>query len=36
MQAITMDEVFENVIRIYDSRKRITVEINLHNDGYAN
>jgi ADP-heptose:LPS heptosyltransferase len=34
MQAITVDEVFENVIRIYDSRKRITYDIKhpLHSE----
>jgi ADP-heptose:LPS heptosyltransferase len=36
MQAITVDEVFEKVTRIYDSRKRATAEIKLHNDGFAN
>jgi ADP-heptose:LPS heptosyltransferase len=36
MQAITVDEVFEKVTRIYDSRKRATAEIKLHNDGSAN
>jgi ADP-heptose:LPS heptosyltransferase len=35
MQAITVDEVFEKVTCIYDSRRRTTAEINLHNDGYA-
>ena len=34
MQAITVDEVFERVTRIYDSRKRPREEINLHKDGY--
>jgi ADP-heptose:LPS heptosyltransferase len=36
MQAITVDEVFEKVTRIYDSLKRTTSEINLPNDGSAN
>ena len=36
MQAITVDDVFEKVTRIYDSRKRTTAEIKLHNDGFAN
>jgi ADP-heptose:LPS heptosyltransferase len=36
MQAITVDDVFENVTRIYDSLKRATAEIKLHNDGFAN
>jgi len=36
MQAITVDNVFEKVTRIYDSRERTTAEINLHNDGFAN
>src|SRR5438093_8054882 len=36
MQAITVDDVFEKVTRIYDSRKRATAEIKLQNDGFAN
>ncbi|HMF81631.1 MAG TPA: glycosyltransferase family 9 protein [Candidatus Acidoferrum sp.] len=36
MQAITVDDVFVEVTRIYDSRKRATAEIKLHNDGFAN
>jgi ADP-heptose:LPS heptosyltransferase len=36
MQAITVDNVFEKVIRIYDSRMRATSEIKLHNHGFAN
>jgi ADP-heptose:LPS heptosyltransferase len=36
MQAITVDDVFEKVGRIYDSLKRATAEIKLHNDGFAN
>ena len=36
MQAITVDNVFESVTRIYDSRKRMTAEISLHSDGFAN
>jgi ADP-heptose:LPS heptosyltransferase len=36
MQTITVDEVFEKVTSMYDSRKRVTAEANLHNDGYAN
>jgi ADP-heptose:LPS heptosyltransferase len=36
MQAITVDNVFEKVTRIYDSRKRATAEIKLQNDGFAN
>jgi ADP-heptose:LPS heptosyltransferase len=36
MQAITVDDVFEKVTRIYDSRKRTQAEIKLHNDGFAN
>jgi hypothetical protein len=32
----TVDDVFEKVPRIYDSRKRTTAEIKLHNDGFAN
>jgi ADP-heptose:LPS heptosyltransferase len=36
MQAITVDEVFEKVTRIYDSLKRTTSEINLPNDERAN
>jgi ADP-heptose:LPS heptosyltransferase len=36
MQAITVDNVFEKVTRIYDSRERTTAEIKLHNDGLAN
>jgi len=35
MQAITVNEVFETVTRMYDSRKRTTGETNLRNDGYA-
>jgi ADP-heptose:LPS heptosyltransferase len=36
MQAITVDDVFEKVTHIYDSRKRSTPEVKLHNDGFAN
>jgi ADP-heptose:LPS heptosyltransferase len=36
MQAITVDDVFEEVTRIYDSLKRSASEINLPNDGCAN
>jgi hypothetical protein len=36
MHAITVDDVFEKVTRVYDSLKRTTVEIKLHNDGFAN
>jgi ADP-heptose:LPS heptosyltransferase len=36
MQAITVDDVFEKVTRIYDSRKRTTAKIKLHNDGCTN
>jgi ADP-heptose:LPS heptosyltransferase len=36
MQAITVDDVFERVTKIYDSLKRATAEIELHNDGFAN
>ena len=36
MQAITVDDVFEEVTRIYDSLKRTVPEINLSNDGCAN
>src|SRR5262249_6069255 len=36
MQAITVDNVFEKVTRIYDSRMHATSEIKLHNHGFAN
>jgi ADP-heptose:LPS heptosyltransferase len=36
MQAITVDDVFETITRIYDSRKCATAEIKLQNDGFAN
>jgi ADP-heptose:LPS heptosyltransferase len=36
MQAITVDNVFESVTRIYDSFKRTTTEIKLHSNGFAN
>lgn len=36
MQAITVDNVFESVTRIYDSRKRTTAKIKLHSNGFAN
>jgi len=36
MQAITVDEVFERVIRTYDSRGNRTPGIKLHNAGCAN
>jgi ADP-heptose:LPS heptosyltransferase len=36
MQAITVDDVFERVTKIYDSLKGATAEIELHNDGFAN
>jgi hypothetical protein len=36
MQAITVDDVFKEVIRIYDSLRRPRPEINLPNDGCAN
>ena len=36
MQAIAVDDVFEKVTRIYDSRKRMTAEIKLHSNGFAN
>jgi ADP-heptose:LPS heptosyltransferase len=36
MQAITVDDVFEKVTHIYDSRKGSTPEVKLHNDGFAN
>jgi ADP-heptose:LPS heptosyltransferase len=36
MQAITVDDVFEKVTRIYDSRKSTRrAEVNLHYDAYA-
>src|SRR6516165_11373682 len=34
MQAIAVDDVFEKVTRIYDSRKRMTAEIKLHSNGF--
>jgi ADP-heptose:LPS heptosyltransferase len=36
MQAITVDDVFEKVTQVYDSRKRKTAEVKLHNDGFPN
>jgi ADP-heptose:LPS heptosyltransferase len=35
MQAISVDDVFEKVIRIYDSRKTRRTNVNLYNDGWA-
>jgi ADP-heptose:LPS heptosyltransferase len=35
MQAISVDDVFEKVIRIYDSRKTRRTKVNLYNDGWA-
>src|SRR5215472_16709710 len=36
MQAITVDDVFEKVTQIYDSGKRKTADVKLHNDGFPN
>src|SRR6266702_2356581 len=36
MQAITVDDVFEKVTRIYDSLKRARADGKLHNDGCGN
>ncbi len=36
MQAITVDDVFEKVTRIYDSIKRARADGKLHNDGCGN
>jgi hypothetical protein len=36
MQAITVDEVFEKVTRIYDSLKGLQPELNLPTEGCAN
>jgi hypothetical protein len=36
MQAITVDDVFEKVTRIYDSRKSMRrAEVDLHYDAYG-
>jgi ADP-heptose:LPS heptosyltransferase len=35
MQAISVDDVFEKVIRIYDSRKTRRTNVNFYNDGWA-
>ena len=36
MQAITVDDVFEKVTQIYNSRRRRTAEVELDNDGFPN